>query len=784
MIIKKARKNNSVYKKLLMSFSISISILIMILSFVLYFYNSKSAMDNLSSSNTTFLSQTSYSSTYMDNIANNFCKSVYLNNYTTAFINSNTEDLISIGNTLRNLENLTLPNLYIHSLYIYNRKLDTFISTETGTFYSSDYFYDQEIVKMVKNKPQNIKSDFGPFPRMAAIPGAYHEKPTKFTNVYTYLMYDTSGGAIILNINTDWLRNTILTLYDNLSHKGSELFVINENGVVMSHSKIGMFMKTISNEKYIKHILSSKVPSGSFIERMDGKKYVISYVSSNTLKWKFISMTPYKSAFSSIDKMKLVTICFSILVLLLGLFFSFIASKKLYYPIGTLTNNVRQSLRIFGTSEKNTDELSFLSSAFTKIFDKATKLESFNNNNIENLKNIYLKDLLMGNVSVLESDISNTVEDLNIDLNFKKSIFMFILKIDHYKNFVVKYDDKDRTLYKYAISNIAIEIVSEHYINEIVDIGTDHFSVLININDDEKSIETIHSTVKTMVSKIQEYVDKYLHISLSSALGYLVNETENIPFLYNNTLDISMYRLKYGHKSIITPSVLEAIHVDDFVFPLSKGKIVLDSLNLCDIERAKEAYYGIISTISSYSYDNIMASIIYLIFSIYNASSNIIEKSSTNLSHTFSEFFSEVGNYETIDEINQTFINIFEEIVKSVDSTKHTKSSTMIKNIITIINENYQDKNLCLNSISDTLLMSSVYVGRLFKNSTGKSVSEYILDIRMEKVKYYMNKTNMSVNEIVEKVGLEKNNYFYTTFKKYFGISLTNYKLETAKKKS
>lgn len=747
-------------------------------------------MDVLKSSNTRFLSQISYSSTYMDNMANSFCKSVYLNNYTNAFMNSDTEDLLTLGNTIRTLDTLTVPNLYIHSLYIYNRKLDTFISTETGSFYKSSEFYDQEVVNLIKNNKRNKASELIPFPRKTSAPGAYHEKSTSFTNTYTYLMHDNAAssdetrGAIILNINTDWLRNIMLSLNDNLTYKGCELFIINEDGLVVNHSKSEEFMTNISNESYIKHILSSKTPSGSFIETINGEKYIFSYVSSSALKWKFISMTPYSSVFSSIDKLKLVTIFFCILVLLLGLFFSIIASRRLYFPINTLTNNIKKNFITLSASENNMDELNFLSNTFNKIFDKANRLENLQNNNNESLKNGYLKNLLIGNISLSGNDTSKKIEELGIELNLENHIFVFILKLDHYKKFMEEFDEKNRSLYKYATSNIAWEIISKCYTCEVIDMGTDHFAVIMNINENEEMLDSIYDNLKNLVLEIQRYVNDYLHLSLSAALGYVSHGTDTITLAYNNTLNISMYRLKYGHASIITPAVLKDILNDNFKFPSSKEKIILDSLKLGNIERAKEAYYDVISTISDYSYDNIMASIIYLIFSVYNTTSNLMDNNNRSFSNVFTKFFSEVANYETLDEINQTFINIFGEIVTAVESTQNNKASIIAKSIIAIVNDNYHDKNLCLNSISEKLMMSSVYVGRLFKEATRKSVSEYILNVRMEKVKYYLDNTNMQINEILDKVGLEKSNYFYTTFKKYFGVSLTNYKLDASQKKS
>jgi hypothetical protein len=676
----------------------------------------------------------------MDNMANSFCRSVYLNDYVKAFMNSNTEDLLTLGNTIRTLDTLTAPNLYIHSLYIYNRKLDTFISTETGSFYKSSEFYDQEIVNLIKNNKKSNTSELIPFPRKSYLPCAYHDKPTNLTNTYTYLMYDNAAssdetrGAIILNVDTNWLRDTMLSLNDNSTYKGCELFVINEDGLVVNHSKSNEFMKDISGESYIKRILSSKAQSGSFIETINGEKYIFSYVSSSGLKWRFISMTPYSSVFSSIDKLKIATISLCILVLLLGLFCSIIASRKLYFPINTLTNDVKKNF-ILSASENDMDELKFLSSTFNKVFDKANRLESLQNDNIESIKNSYLKNLLMGNIALYEDDISKKIKELGIKLNFEKDTFIFILKLDYYQKFMEDFDENDRLLFKYAISNIALEIVSKCYIGEIVDMGTDHFSVVININENDGMLDSIYDNLKKLVSEIQGCVNKYLHLSLSATLGYVFHGADTVALAYNNTLNISMYRLKYGHASIITPEALKDIRGDDFKFPSSKEKIILDSLKLGNMERAKEAYYDVIEAISDYPYDNIMASIIYLIFSIYNNTiSNLMENSNESFSSIFTKFFSEVANYETLDEINQTFINIFEEIVTAIESTQNNKANIMAKNIIDIVNDSYDDKNLCLNSISDKLMMSSVYVGRLFKEATGKSVSEYISNVRMEKV--------------------------------------------------
>ena len=68
------------------------------------------------------------------------------------------------------------------------------------------------------------------------------------------------------------------------------------------------------------------------------------------------------------------------------------------------------------------------------------------------------------------------------------------------------------------------------------------------------------------------------------------------------------------------------------------------------------------------------------------------------------------------------------------------------------------------------------YVGHIFKDVQKVSISRYILDIRMKKVEYYLHHSNLSIPKIIDNIGMEHSSYFYTCFKKYFGMSLSEYR--------
>ena len=72
-------------------------------------------------------------------------------------------------------------------------------------------------------------------------------------------------------------------------------------------------------------------------------------------------------------------------------------------------------------------------------------------------------------------------------------------------------------------------------------------------------------------------------------------------------------------------------------------------------------------------------------------------------------------------------------------------------------------------------LSNSRYI-TVFKNQTGKSPNEYIIDLRIQFAKNLLDNTNMSVRQISESVGYHDQYFFSRLFKRHTGISPQEYK--------
>lgn len=116
------------------------------------------------------------------------------------------------------------------------------------------------------------------------------------------------------------------------------------------------------------------------------------------------------------------------------------------------------------------------------------------------------------------------------------------------------------------------------------------------------------------------------------------------------------------------------------------------------------------------------------------------------------------------------------------DTEKDVTDNPTIRMIREYISEQYANPDLSVKSISDYVAMSTSYACTYFKNETGITINNYITDYRMKKAKQLLTDPRNKVNEISAKVGYSDGNYFAKSFRKYTGLSPSEYREQVIQK--
>ena len=99
-----------------------------------------------------------------------------------------------------------------------------------------------------------------------------------------------------------------------------------------------------------------------------------------------------------------------------------------------------------------------------------------------------------------------------------------------------------------------------------------------------------------------------------------------------------------------------------------------------------------------------------------------------------------------------------------------------INKVLTFIDENL-DSELSLESISNIAFYSTFHLHRIFKAITNETINEYITRKRIEKTaSILLHKREITISELSLQYGFNSNSSFTLTFKKFYGLSPTEFR--------
>jgi two-component system, response regulator YesN len=116
------------------------------------------------------------------------------------------------------------------------------------------------------------------------------------------------------------------------------------------------------------------------------------------------------------------------------------------------------------------------------------------------------------------------------------------------------------------------------------------------------------------------------------------------------------------------------------------------------------------------------------------------------------------------------------ETANSGGSLSLTQDSKILKLIRGFVEENYHKEELSVNKIAESLFYTSAYICMVFKQATGITLNDYINSVRIQKAKKLLKNFDIKLIDIALAVGYSNDNYFSKVFKKYEGITPTEYR--------
>lgn len=155
----------------------------------------------------------------------------------------------------------------------------------------------------------------------------------------------------------------------------------------------------------------------------------------------------------------------------------------------------------------------------------------------------------------------------------------------------------------------------------------------------------------------------------------------------------------------------------------------------------------------------------------YICSRVLIKKEVSPPSPKYLEQLHDASDIFVLEETTRALMAYTKSHLQSLSGSQNR----LIENALRYIHGNLSAP-LSLEHISEHLHISSSHLSRTFKRECGESLTEYVNRARVEKAKEYLEKSDILAYEVAELVGYHDPTYFSSIFKRYAGVSPTEYR--------
>ncbi|MGI2293654.1 AraC family transcriptional regulator [Paenibacillus sp. GXUN7292] len=753
--------------KVFITFSLILSLVVILLSVTVYAIYAKDRTDAIVDANLRTLSMTSFSADFMHANALELLVTQFNDPKKQMLMYGDKLDALTLKEERDKLLEQVVANQFVASIHVYNQKQDRIISTSWQSISTRSNFYDQELMEMLRAPIERS------VPIARKIPMT---KANEREDVYTYVLYDYYNpdygidGAVILNIKSSYLGNLVHAFEEE--QKSNELrtvLIVDQNGWMVSPSIMkGDQYTDVLTQSVVAKVMSIDSRSGHFIYPYEGKSYIVTHVNSSLLGWKFIDIQDYNEQILVINQLRGYTVGFALFFLLIGLLASFIVSNKLTGPLKELLRKIKGTSSSLSLLPEPVSEWKAIEMVLNKTLPYYQQAKLLR-------KNELLKSILHSeNETVLQAQLA---KHHMLDVDFDKPYQIILLEIDQFSSFSGRYSTSDQELLRYALRKVVAEQLDRYGIKgEVINFSERKQVILLNWPQTIKADNTIDD-IKSLSQSMQEWIFANLNLSLTITVSDVVEGQAPID-AFNDAAYLSQYRYLVGHRALISRQTVNSLKQEEvYKIPAAMEAALSDAILAGKYEESVKKLMLIMHTLQDYRYEIIVSNVRYLLFFLYNISQVTPSHNQPN-SFDLNAYNQVLEGLETLPEAESFFQEILYQVTQSVKEHRENRSAVIAKHIAAHIEKNYSDPNLCMDTIADHLNFSKVYISKVFRETYAKTIGDYILEYRIQKVMEGLTQREISIETLLEETGVENKKYFSSLFKKRTGLSFRDFRLK------
>ena len=382
-----------------------------------------------------------------------------------------------------------------------------------------------------------------------------------------------------------------------------------------------------------------------------------------------------------------------------------------------------------------------------------------------------LLNMLVGNEFTLDED--ETINRLKkVGITVYSSLFrVIVVEID---NLYKRWSKSDEiVLWRFAVSNILNEITNSSGRNIIFNGAEGRIVSVIQYEGEEEWKTFDPKEYERTCNVVKDFFD----FTITVGVGRSVRTFKEIRNSYMDAVSALQNKLVSNESRVIDFSTVEKYGMNIGFYSSSINEKLLLGLRSGDKDVIRKQIDNVFVFIMENHLSLDYARTIFV--GLISLCLSYVVEMGKNIEDIYGDKFSpysEISKVMTLNDLHQWIYSLYEKVIDYSDRKKITKSKLLVKKVKDYIDDNLSDAELDLGKISNAFYVNSSYIRKIFKNELGITFSDYIINERMQKAKELLrSEDDIAISRIAEITGYSDAGYFSKCFKKYVGMSPSQY---------
>ncbi|WP_409346248.1 helix-turn-helix domain-containing protein [Paenibacillus sp. MBLB4367] len=674
---------------------------------------------------------------------------------------SNREQLLeymaSKAKVLRSMNDLLKLNEFICSVYYINPARGI-VLTSGYLQYEIDKFYDSDWDKSLK------PSALG-YPLILNVRSAMQEDGTLKRVVPVVFRPLASNYTIVINLDANAFYTNLISRL-GVEH-GTSVMVFSREGEPLLYDNDASKADGLT---FVQSILASQDEAGGGSlksHKVVAERQLVSWRNSEVLGWDIANVTNLHTLYRNVSNIRNLFYTVSILLTVATAILAVVTSRRIYRPVNHLLQFVKDGSQ--GVSRglegrRPRGEFRVISDGLADAYATERRLRLRLRESLPAYQEKFLRSLLKKH-GLQPKAVEERFDYLGIGLK-THGIVPMLVSVDNGGRAAASIESEQ--IEQLLVTHSIDSAVDEEFAHWVLEMEDDVYLVLVNCAEHEMS------AVFSIAEAIKDSIAERHGMPCTIGIGTYGRTIGDLPQAYQEAEEALQYRGMTADSDIVYIEDVRLHAHEPLPYPKDRESTFIVCLKNGDKDQALAVFAEMVRDMRDkagkvafpHVQQTFLLLLVKLIETVRDLHLDMREIVPGERSHLLAVFLQK----DDWRSMTAWFESLISATAAYIGQAFREKKNTHVEHAKRLI-QSESASTVSLTSIAEKLNLNPAYLSRIFKEYTGVTFTDYVIQARLRRSKELLLQTELKVQDISEQLGYAKVNHFIKLFKDMTGIT-------------